>query len=84
MALAAHEIAPAHDARLQLETPVRSPSFRFQRRRDPPGQAKRGAVIDRRAAQRLLALAAPVEFLGGFVAGIEPAYVDADARAAAS
>ena len=37
------------------------------------GQLERGAIVDRRAAERLLALAPAVELLGRLVGGIEPA-----------
>ena len=37
------------------------------------GQAQRGAVVDRRSAERLLALAPPVELLRRLVGGIEAA-----------
>ena len=36
---------------------------------------KRGAIVDRGTAERLLALAAPLELVGGLVGGIEPALV---------
>ena len=52
---------------------MRAPALRLQRRALLGAQAQRGAIIDRRPAERLLALAPAVEFLGRLVGGIEPA-----------
>ena len=51
---------------------MRGPPLRLQRGAVLVGQAKRGAIVDRRTAERLLALAPAIEFVGGLVGGIEP------------
>ena len=45
----------------------------FERRALGLRQAQGGAVVDRRPAERLLALAAPVELLCRLIGGVEPA-----------
>ena len=73
MTLAAHHVVPPHGRRLEAKAPVRLAAVSLERRALGVGQAQRGAVIDRRTAERLLALAPPVEFFGRLVGGIEPA-----------
>ena len=51
---------------------MRGPPLRLQRGAILLGQAKRGAIVDRRTAERLLALAPAIELLGGLVSRIEP------------
>ena len=51
---------------------MRAPPLRFQRGAVGVGQAKRGAIVDRRTAERLLALAPAIELLGGLVGGVKP------------
>ena len=53
--------------------PVRPAAGGFERGALGVGQPQRGAVIDRRTAERLLALATPVELLRRLVGGIETA-----------
>ncbi len=50
---------------------MRAPPLRLQRGAILFAQAKRGAIVDRRAAERLLALAPAIQLLGGLVGGIE-------------
>ena len=58
---------------VELEAPVRLAALRFERGAVGVGELERGAVVDRRLAERLLALAPPVELFGRLVGGIEPA-----------
>ena len=62
-----------HHARVELEAPVRLAALGFERGALGVGQLERGAIVDRRTAERLLALAPAVELLGRLVGGIEPA-----------
>ena len=73
VALAPHHIVPTHYGRLELETPMRLAARRFERRALGFRQAQGGAIIDRRPAERLLPLAAPVEFVRRLIGGVEPA-----------
>ncbi len=73
MALAAHHVVPAHRRRVEAETPMRPAARRFERGAFGVAQAQGRAVVDRRAAQRLLALAPPLEFLPRLVRRIQPA-----------
>jgi hypothetical protein len=50
---------------------MRAPPLGFETRAVLGSEFERGAVIDRRQIARLLALAAPVEFLRGFITGIK-------------
>ena len=67
MAFAAHQVVPAHASSLEPEAPVRPAALRLQRGAIVGRQAQRGAIVDRRPAERLLALAAAVELLGRLV-----------------
>ena len=70
-ALAAHHIVPAHCRRFEPEAPMGLAARSFERRPLAFRQAQRGAIIDWRAAERLLPLAAPVELLRCLIGGVE-------------
>ena len=72
MAFAANEIAPAHDAGLQHETPMRPASLRMEFQALVRVQRERGAVIDGRRAARDLQTALALQFLRRLITGIEP------------
>ena len=71
MAVATHEIRPAHDTGIELEPPMRPLSFRFESGSVGGGQAEGGTIIDRRQAPALLTFALSFELVGSFVARIE-------------
>ena len=75
MAVAAHQIRPGDRARLQLEAPVRLAPLRDQRLPIRVRQRQRRAVVDGRQATANLALAAPVQLVGGFETGIEATHL---------
>ena len=73
MLWAADEVVPLDDAMLELEAPMRSAALRFERLPLFRRQLERGPVIDRRLMTGELSLAPALQFVGRFVAGIEPA-----------
>ncbi len=73
VALAAHHVGPADGSRIEAKTPVRLAAGGLERGALVVGQAQGGAVVDRRAAERLLALAAAVELLRRLIGRVEPA-----------
>src|ERR1700737_423937 len=72
MALAAHEIGPAHDFVVELEAPGRPSALGFQPSPFRTCKCERCPIVDGREAARLLALAFAGEFRGGFIARIKP------------
>ena len=70
-ALAAHHVGPADRSGIEAEAPVRLPARGLERGAVGVGQAKRGAVVDRRTPERLLALAPAVELLRRLVGRIK-------------
>src|SRR5690606_1890951 len=70
---ALYEIGEIDRAAIEPETPMGPAAFGFEPCPVRVGEAERGAVVDRRLAQRAGALALAVEFVGGLVAGLEAA-----------
>jgi hypothetical protein len=66
------QIVPSHDFGVELEAPMRTPSLRLESGALFRGKLQRGAIIDRRQAARLLALAPPIQFLGRLIGRIKP------------
>ena len=73
VAFAPHHVVPAHRRRVEPEAPMRPAARRFERGAFGFAQAQSRPVVDRRAAQRLLALAAPVELVRGLVSRVQTA-----------
>ena len=71
MACAPHRVVPAHHSRVELEAPVRLAARRLERGAFGVAQLERRAIVDGRAAERLLAFATAVELFGRLVGGIE-------------
>src|SRR5690606_28986185 len=73
LGVAARQVFPGDALAFQLEAPVRAAAFGLEGGLLGVGQRQGGAVVDRRLAARQLHLAAAVQFVGRFIAGIEAA-----------
>ena len=73
MAFAAHQIAPRHHAMIELEPPMRLAPLGLECGNLVGRQGQCRAVVDRGKPARRLPLAATVQLVLGFIAGVKPA-----------
>src|SRR5690606_28548239 len=71
LGVTARQVFPGDALAFQLEAPVRTAALGLQRGLFGLGQRQGGAVINGRQAARQLHLAAAVQFVGRFIAGVE-------------
>ena len=73
LGVAAGQVLPGDPLAVQPEAPVRTTALGLVGGPVGFAQAQGGAIIDRRQAARELHLAAAIQFVGGFIAGVQTA-----------